>query len=61
MVVLFSEEDMMSFGEYVLSDLRAHYIRDHSESEEQAQERLKTLYAADLAEWARLRKSRNSK
>ena len=54
MVVLFSEEDMMSFGEYMISDMRKHYITNHSTKEE-IEERLKTLHPADLAEWARLR------
>lgn len=54
MVVLFSEEDMMSFGEYIISDMRKHYITNHSTKEE-TEERLKTLHPADLAEWVRLR------
>lgn len=56
MVVLFSEQDMLSFGEYMISDYRAKYITEASkdESEEVLKERLKTSYAADLAEWTRL-------
>ena len=42
MVVLFSEEDMMSFGEYMISDMRKHYITNHSTKEE-AEERLKEM------------------
>ena len=47
---------MLSFGEYMISDYRVKYITEASkdESEEVLKERLKTSYAADLAEWTRL-------
>ena len=56
MVVFFTEQDLVSFGNYVLSNVRKENILAHSteESEEVVAQRLQNVSDADLANWAYL-------
>ena len=52
----FTEEDLVSFGSYLLSDVRADHIRSISDglSDEDITTRLKNVSNADLGNWAYL-------
>lgn len=53
MVIFFTEEDLVSFGEYMMSDQRRKLYEEHPEiSSENIEERLKSVHNADLANWA---------
>lgn len=59
MVTLFSEEDLISFGQYILSDVREESIIKNPEikSEEQKQVILKSVTPFDYNNWVRIRLS----
>ena len=52
----FTEEDLVSFGSYLLSDVRTEHIRSISDglSDEDITTRLKNVSNADLGNWAYL-------
>ena len=53
MVIFFTEEDLVSFGEYMVSDERREAYLNHPElKDENIEERLKSVNNADLANWA---------
>lgn len=53
MVVFFTESDLVSFGEYMMSDERKEMFKNHPEMQgEDLDERLKSVHNADLANWA---------
>ncbi len=56
MVIYFTEEDLVSFGNYLLSDIRTKHIRSTSDgiSDETIEDRLKNVSDADLGNWAYL-------
>jgi hypothetical protein len=56
MVMYFTEEDLVSFGSYLLSDVRKQHIRSSSEglSDKDIENRLKNVNDADLGNWAYL-------
>ena len=56
MVMFFTEEDLVSFGSYLLSDTRMEYIQSVSRQETQdiIEQRLRSVSDADLANWAYL-------
>lgn len=52
MVIFFTEEDLVSFGEYMMSDQRRKLYEEHPEiGSENIEERLKSVHNADLANW----------
>lgn len=52
MVVFFTEEDLVSFGEYMMSDQRRKMYEEHPElKNEDIEEKLKNVNNADLANW----------
>lgn len=54
MVMYFTEEDLASFGQYLLSDERREMIERASigETQDVLQDRLKNVSNLDLANWA---------
>lgn len=56
MVMYFTEEDLVSFGSYLVSDIRSRHIRSMSEgmSDEVIEDRLKNVSNTDLGNWAYL-------
>ncbi len=56
MVMFFTEEDLVSFGSYLLSDVRMEHIQSISKTETQdvIEQRLKCVSNADLGNWAYL-------
>ena len=54
MVMYFTEEDLVSFGQYLLSDERREMIERASigETQDILQDRLKNVSNLDLANWA---------
>ena len=56
MVVYFTEDDLVSFGSYLLSDIRKEHILSVSEglSDEEVDNRLKNVSNSDLGNWAYL-------
>lgn len=61
MTMHFDENDLVSFGSYMISNARKRYIESISEdvSEEELQERLSYVSNADLVEWMRLMRDSN--
>ena len=53
MITLFTEDDIISFGQYMLSDLREAHIRNNA-PEDKVEEALKSVNSIDLAHWAHL-------
>lgn len=52
MIVFFTEEDLVSFGNYMVSDLRREMYESHPDlKDENIEERLKSVSDADLANW----------
>lgn len=51
MVIFFSEADLVSFGEYILSEERSKMILNHPDIEDRSVEALKQVYDADIANW----------
>lgn len=54
MVVFFTERDLVSFGDYLLSDERKEKILSNPEFEGRLEEDLKQVYDADLANWSEM-------
>ena len=56
MIMFFTEEDLISFGSYLLSDIRMEHIQSLSKTETQdvIEKRLKSVSNADLGNWAYL-------
>lgn len=53
MIVFFAEEDLVSFGNYMVSDLRREMYENHPDlKDENIEGRLKSVSDADLANWA---------
>lgn len=52
MKIFFEEKDLVSFGEYLLSDERKELILNHPEFEGRGEEALKDVYDADLGNWS---------
>jgi secreted trypsin-like serine protease len=54
--MFFTEEDLVSFGSYLLSDIRMENIQAMSKEETQdiIEQRLKNVSDADLGNWAYL-------
>lgn len=56
-MMFFTEDDIVSFGNYMMSSLRERKIREAvelSEDEDQIQARLRSVSDADLGNWAYL-------
>ena len=53
MVTYFNKKDLVSFGEYLLSDERKEKIINHPEASKMppVEERLKQVHHADLCNW----------
>ena len=53
MVVYFNKKDLVSFGEYLLSDERKQSIIDHPDASTMppVEERLKMVHQLDYANW----------
>ena len=51
MITFFEEKDLVSFGEYLLSDERKDIILNHPELTDRGNDALKDVYQADLANW----------
>lgn len=51
MVTFFEEKDLVSFGEYLLSDERTKIILENKELESEGKDALKSVYHADLYNW----------
>lgn len=52
MLVFFTEDDLLSFGEYMVSDARRKKIEDHPDvKEDEVDNVLKTVHRADLVSW----------
>ena len=64
MITYFDEKDLVSFGEYLLSDIRRNTILEHPEFKGKTEEDLKIVYHIDLLNWselgARKRSTQNS-
>lgn len=56
MVMFFTEDDLVSFGSYLLSDIRTKHIRSISDGlpDEDIENRLKNVSTTDLGNWAYL-------
>lgn len=53
MIIYFTEEDLVTFGEYMVSPQRKQIIRDKPNPEGVSlEERLSKVYEADLTNWA---------
>ena len=53
MVIFFTEEDLVSFGEYLLSDERKQKVEENwPNTSEILESNLKKVHDADLANWA---------
>ena len=53
MVIFFTEEDLVSFGEYLLSDERKQKLEENwPDTSEILESNLKKVHDADLANWA---------
>lgn len=52
MIILFSEEDMLSFGSYMISTNRRKFYEQMSSSNEELQAKLGVVNEEDLASWA---------
>ncbi|MGV8961940.1 MAG: hypothetical protein ACOH2V_00985 [Candidatus Saccharimonadaceae bacterium] len=53
MVIFFTEEDLVSFGEYLLSEERQNAIYEASASEEEEDFMLMHINGSDLTNWAK--------
>ena len=55
MVMFFTEDDLISFGTYMVSDLRKVHILTELEDDslDSVQNRLKKLKESDMANWAK--------
>ena len=52
MIMFFTEEDLVSFGNFMVSDSRRKMYENHPElKDENIEERLKQVNDADLANW----------
>lgn len=52
MFIFFTEDDLMSFGEYMVSDKRRENIKNHPDAKEGDVDDLsKNVYRADLVAW----------
>ena len=62
MVMYFDENDLVSFGSYMISNVRRKNIEAMSQeaSSEELQERLAYVNNADLADWMRLMRQERS-
>ncbi len=54
MITFFSEADLVSFGTYMVSELRKAHIRNNISSTENIEEVLSTVIDLDLAHWVHL-------
>ena len=53
--MFFTEEDLVSFGNFMVSDSRRKMYENHPElKDENIEERLKQVNDADLANWAQV-------
>ena len=52
MVTYFTEQDLISFGQYLLSKERTNLIMNHEGFAGREIEALETVYEADIANWA---------
>jgi hypothetical protein len=53
MVIYFTEEDLVSFGEYMVSPQRRQHFESHPEPTDLSlEERLSGVHDSDLANWA---------
>lgn len=60
MITFFEEKDLVSFGEYLLSDERKQMILDNPEFENRSEDDLKIVYHADLFNWANAESGKRS-
>lgn len=51
MITFFTEKDLVSFGEYLLSQERTTMILEHPEFKDRTADCLQSVYEADLANW----------
>ena len=51
MVTYFNKKDLVSFGNYLLSDERRELYKNHPELSEHLEERLATVSHADIENW----------
>lgn len=61
MITFFSEADLVSFGTYMVSELRETHIRNNTPPTENIEEILSTVTDLDLAHWAHLITSKQDK
>lgn len=60
MVIYFTEEDLVSFGEYMVSPQRRKHFESHPNPPDLSlEERLSEVYDADLSNWAHSRTIQN--
>lgn len=56
MITYFTEEDMFTFGQYLLSDVRTNAVKESCKEDENIENKLKNIYKADFENWAYLNK-----
>lgn len=61
MITFFSEADLVSFGTYMVSELRKTHIRNNTPPTENIEEILSTVTDLDLTHWAHLITSKQDK
>lgn len=60
MVTYFEEEDLVSFGGYLLSEERKKSILEHPEFKDKTEEDLKIIYQIDLLNWSEIETRKRS-
>ena len=56
MITYFTEEDMSTFGQYLLSDVRTNAVKEGCKEGENIENKLKSIYKADFENWVYLNK-----
>ena len=56
MITYFTEEDMSTFGQYLLSDVRTNAVKESCKEGENIENKLKSIYKADFENWVYLNK-----
>lgn len=57
MVTYFNKKDLVSFGNYLLSDERKNRFKQNNESGVPVEDRLKMVHHADIENWKELVKN----
>ena len=58
MVTYFTEEDLVTFGQYLLSDIRKNAIKEISKTDEEFTLKFKEVYEADIENWHQINKEK---